>query len=827
MLVAFLIRLESFFETRPQGQIDAKNATRDLEFGMKDQSFRWAAGIEGSTIPHLDIDEYAWTQHDKFWQQDFELAANGLGIRWLRYSMPWHLLEPAPGKFDWTWAEERLDYATKLGLNLIIDLVHFGVPLWLPEAFADLDFPVALELFAEQFGIHFRDCPAVHTICPINEPLTTAYFCGDAGLWPPHGHGLHDYCVLLTRLAQAFCRATRKLRLTMPNVEIMVCDSLEVATTSEPNSSEKTSPFLTESLAADVERRMLRRHIVMDLISGRVTDSHPLQRWLIQNGFPEFDLRWLERNHQEIDVIGLDYYNHTEVEIYTSKEGYYRQRTATKPLGLYRAAQDYWRRYNLPFMITETSATGSDPAKRKWFLKCVDDIRHLRADGFPCIGFTWWPLFDHLDWDGAMLHQTGHIHPVGIYTLQRLEDGTLERVATSFTEVFGATVENGAQTAGALSKSLSFEAASAHRTSVPLSVTARPPSFVFYSHARWSGPWKRMHHLASMLQRRHPVFYVDLQWDRDVKKPAVRHQPISDTLNVITLQLPFSLRSLPLESTTAIQTLVTEALRTYRLSKSVFWTDQDQGLPIFREIISPKLTIYDCAYPINKPNLHQIRSEVDLVVYRSQRLAQKQGSLMRNWRLLPDGVEKSNFSNGQEAKIPFDVAFIRKPVVAFFGTADERLDLKLIAALVGETLHWNMVMIGPVEKISPESLPRRGSIFWIGPRDYNRLGQYAGHVDLWILPYRRSEKLEYYIPKKLPEYLVTGRPVVSTDLPEMVSLYNGSVEIAESRSEFISHCHRLLAEPNLAARQEMAESVAQRSWETVALEVERLVSELV
>ncbi|MBV9673489.1 MAG: family 1 glycosylhydrolase [Verrucomicrobia bacterium] len=794
---------------------------------MKDQPFRWAAGIEGSTIPHLGIDEYVWTQHDKFWRQDFELAASGLGIQWLRYSMPWHVLEPAPGEFIWTWAEERFDYATELGLKLIIDLVHFGVPLWLPEAFADVDFPVALELFAERFGNHFRDCPAVHTICPINEPLTTAYFCGDAGLWPPHGHGLHDYCVLLTRLAQAFCRATRKLRLTMPNVEIMVCDSLEVATTSEPNSSEKTSPFLTESLVADVERRMLRRHIVMDLILGRVNDSHPLHHWLIQNGFTEFDLQWLARNRQDIDVIGLDYYNHTEVEIYTSKEGYYRQRTATKPLGLYRAAQDYWRRYNVPFMITETSATGSEIAKRKWFLKCIDDVKHLRADGFPCIGFTWWPLFDHLDWDGAMLHQTGHIHPVGIYTLQRLEDGTLERVATSFTEVFCATVKNGAQTAGALSQSFALQATSEYQTSVPISLASKPPSFVFFSHSRWSGSWKRMHHLASILQSRHPVLYIDLQWGFDIEKPAVQLRHISNNLDHLNLHLPFSFRNMPTESNAAIQTLVTGALRNYPLSKPAFWTDEDQGLSLFREIISPKITIYDCAYPINKPNLQQIRSKVDLVVYRSKRLAQKQGSLMKNWTLLPDGVEISNFSNGMKASIPFDVAFIRKPVVAFFGTADDRLDLKLMAALVGETLHFNMVMIGPVEKISPESLPRHGSVFWIGPRDYSRLGQYAAQVDLWILPYRRTEKLEYYIPKKLPEYLVTGRPVVSTDLPEIVNLYGGLIEIAQSRDGFISHCHRLLAEPNLAGRKQIAESVAQRSWETVALELEELVSELV
>ncbi|MBA4146812.1 MAG: hypothetical protein H0X66_01770 [Verrucomicrobia bacterium] len=35
--------------------------------------FRWAVSIEGSCIPHLNIDEYQWTQHDQYWREDFQL----------------------------------------------------------------------------------------------------------------------------------------------------------------------------------------------------------------------------------------------------------------------------------------------------------------------------------------------------------------------------------------------------------------------------------------------------------------------------------------------------------------------------------------------------------------------------------------------------------------------------------------------------------------------------------------------------------------------------------------------------------------------------------
>ena len=60
----------------------------------------------------------------------------------MRYSLPWHVVEPRAGEFDWSWSDERIGYAKELGLNLILDLVHFGTPTWLPEAFGDVEFPM-------------------------------------------------------------------------------------------------------------------------------------------------------------------------------------------------------------------------------------------------------------------------------------------------------------------------------------------------------------------------------------------------------------------------------------------------------------------------------------------------------------------------------------------------------------------------------------------------------------------------------------------------------------------------------------------------------------
>ncbi|MFN7141572.1 MAG: beta-galactosidase, partial [Limisphaerales bacterium] len=174
--------------------------------------FRWAVGIEGSCIPHLNIDEYRWTQHDKQWREDFRLAAKDLRCRWLRYSLCWHLIETSPGVYDWSWADERIHYARELGLNLVVDLVHFGTPTWLADSFGDVEFPLALERFSRAFGKRYSGI--VRSVCPINEPLITALYSGDIGLWPPYGRGLPNYVHLLSNISQGLCRSIRALRET-------------------------------------------------------------------------------------------------------------------------------------------------------------------------------------------------------------------------------------------------------------------------------------------------------------------------------------------------------------------------------------------------------------------------------------------------------------------------------------------------------------------------------------------------------------------------------------------------------------------------------------
>src|SRR3954468_2111827 len=125
----------------------ANSAARKVEVSSTDISnlpftkFVWGSGLECSFIPHLNVDQFDWTQHNRFWREDFKLAKEQLGINTLRYALPWHKIEPERGKFDWSIADERVEAASKMGLDLYMDVMHFGTPLWLKQAAGDPEFP--------------------------------------------------------------------------------------------------------------------------------------------------------------------------------------------------------------------------------------------------------------------------------------------------------------------------------------------------------------------------------------------------------------------------------------------------------------------------------------------------------------------------------------------------------------------------------------------------------------------------------------------------------------------------------------------------------------
>jgi beta-glucosidase len=334
--------------------------------------FVWGAGIECSFIPHLNVDQFEWTQHNNFWRDDFARARNDLGLTALRYALPWHQLEPQRGQFDWSLSDERIEECEKIGLELYLDVMHFGAPTWLPQAAGDPEFPEALEQFTYQLVSRYGK--TVKTWCPCNEPLVLSLFSGDFGFWPPHSRKWRGYMPVLSRVVQAVSRGIRAIRQVQPDAKVLLCDNVESFRSRDPE------------LAIEVRRRNLRRFLVLDLLLGRFDHQHPLYSWVTAYGLSELDLEWFRHNAQTPDILGLDYYPNSTWRL-EQTAGAVRQRRADSAGGIYGAASEYYDRYGLPMMITETSIDGKPINRQIWLDRTIDDCRRLREEGVPMLGY--------------------------------------------------------------------------------------------------------------------------------------------------------------------------------------------------------------------------------------------------------------------------------------------------------------------------------------------------------------------------------------------------------------------------------------------------------
>jgi len=85
--------------------------------------------------------------------------------------------------------------------------------------------------------------------------------------------------------------------------------------------------------------------------------------------------------------------------------------------GYYVITKQYFDRYHLPVMHTETNIREPDSVpflKKQWA-----NLVRLKQDGVPIIGFTWYSLTDQVDWDSALREDNGTVNALGLYDLDR------------------------------------------------------------------------------------------------------------------------------------------------------------------------------------------------------------------------------------------------------------------------------------------------------------------------------------------------------------------------------------------------------------------------
>ena len=138
------------------------------------------------------------------------------------------------------------------------------------------------------------------------------------------------------------------------------------------------------------------------------------------------------------------------------------------------------------------------------------------------------------------------------------------------------------------------------------------------------------------------------------------------------------------------------------------------------------------------------------------------------------------------------------------------------------------MIIGPVAKVDPNSLPRRENIHYLGPKSYKDLPGYIAGWDVAIMPFARNESTLFISPTKTPEYLAAGRPVVSTSIRDVVRTYGeaGLVHIADTAPDFVAAAETALAEDSQIRIRMVDVALGQNSWDRTWKRMQELMEDV-
>lgn len=417
-----------------------------MQIGTAAEQFLWTVGIEDTFVPQLAtrtgrvLDEYELTQHYRFWRTDLALAA-ALGVRFMRYGFPWHILNPAPGVFDWSWPDEVLPYMIQeLGIEPIVDFVHYGCPLWLDREFANPEYPERVAEYVQAFVERYRSLTRFYT--PLNEPLITIRFCGYTGHWPPYLRGWRGYVRILMAVTEGISRSIGAIRAAQPDAIIVQAEA------SSSNVSDDAS------LQDDLQFLRRRQFLPNDLVLGRVGDAHPLLNWLLQHGAQTQTLELLRRRPQEIDIVGANFYPGMSCFKLERRNGsVLRRRYYGGTTELKRVLEAYHLHYQRPIMITEISTTGSVRRRSGWMRDSLAVVRDVRQAGFPVVGYTWWPLFSLVTWQFRRGRKPvdSYLAHMGLWDLRLSTEGVLHRATTPLVKQYADAIANAHDTVGEVS----------------------------------------------------------------------------------------------------------------------------------------------------------------------------------------------------------------------------------------------------------------------------------------------------------------------------------------------------------------------------------------
>ncbi|KAA1192495.1 family 1 glycosylhydrolase [Pseudohalioglobus sediminis] len=365
--------------------------------------FLWSVGEESSDPWSVKdgqpyrIDQLDYSGHMRHQQADLQSIAD-LGVRHVRYGMPWRLTETQPGLYDWSLWDRALEACERAGLVPLIDMLHFGQPDFC-RGYAD---PAWVDHFVRYVEAFLARYPQARYFTPVNEPAWTAITAGYLGAWNDRLASEPDFARILANITLANLEALARIDADRDNVWVSA-ETFNIPIALSPD------------LQAEVERRRYLGWLVWDLHLGLEPREEGAE--FLGAVDPETLQRIKALARRDRLIAGHDIYPHN----FQFFGGEAPALSIRERVALYeRDARDWYQRYQVPFWISETSNFGLPIAEQEqWLDELLAAVGRMRADGLPMVGLCWYSRGDQYDWQTLLVEPTGQVTEVGLFDTAR------------------------------------------------------------------------------------------------------------------------------------------------------------------------------------------------------------------------------------------------------------------------------------------------------------------------------------------------------------------------------------------------------------------------
>ncbi|MDQ3102130.1 MAG: hypothetical protein M3R08_12135, partial [Bacteroidota bacterium] len=240
-----------------------------------------------------------------------------------------------------------------------------------------------------------------------------------------------------------------------------------------------------------------------------------------------------------------------------------------------------------------------------------------------------------------------------------------------------------------------------------------------FSHLRWDLVFQRPQHLLIRFARFRRVYYMEEPVFVDQELPYFTITRRQDGFRIVLPHL--STHTSHAERHKLLAKLVDQLIHQEKIKDQTIWYYTPEALP-FTDHLAPVAVVYDCMDELSAfqgapatllKNEKRLLERADVVFTGGDSLYEAKRSQHKNIHSFPSSIDVEHFGKSRSIteEAP-DQAGIPHPRFGFTGVIDERMDIELLAAVADERPDWHLVMIGPVVKIDPASLPQRSNIHY-------------------------------------------------------------------------------------------------------------------